>query len=172
MRNNPIAPAPEPLPTPLHFTINGVEISLCIVLEKTQYGMYVLADEGSDNIVRVAWQRYWAWDRLIFCLCHEWWHLQQKKQGRIMAIKNQASGTGFENTYSAFNKAEEESEAFALLCTLGEGMTGPYFFRTQEQVSWIYAWWQRFKEMGYSTPEPLWVVEELVRRTPPPVPPV
>ena len=88
-----------------------------------------------------------------------------------MIVKDQPSDTAFESTYSAFSKAEEESEAFALLCTKGKGMTGCYFFRTQEQVRWIYEWWEKFKEMGWWTPEPSWAAEEKTRKTPPPVPP-
>lgn len=159
----------------LSFEFNGIFISVIIFVVKCD-GMWVEAADLSDNVVRVS-EDYLSrnFNCLIYDLIHEAWHLRQKKiygEG-LLNLKKVQSSSPFSN-YSAFNRAEEEAEAFALLVTKGIGATKLYIFDTQEKVDWLLRMKTWFSSKGFETPSASWAQKAyqdfLVTTSPPPLP--
>ena len=114
------------------------------------------------------------YDRFVYNLHHEYMHLLQQQQGVAENLVRTESDSPHSN-YSAFNKAEEEAEAFALLMTRSAGCTKFYSWNCVDKVRWIFKM-HKILESTYSIslPQPFWAEQKyqeyLTYNTPPPPP--
>lgn len=159
----------------LSFQYNGILFSTFITILDCD-GMWVEAADLGDNVIRVS-KDYMSrrLENFLYDLIHEAWHLRQKEiyKERLLDLKMVQSLSPFSN-YSAFNRAEEEAEAFALLVTRGVGATKLYFFDSQEKVNWLLSMKDWFASLGFQSPGADWAQAEFDRykatTTPPPLP--